>query len=50
MIIELGYRRFNLTAALAGTAGVILLALVADRAFVLLERALTPWAERRATA
>jgi osmoprotectant transport system permease protein len=47
VIIELGYRRFNLTAALAGTLGAILLAVLADRGFVLLERALTPWARRR---
>ena len=50
VIIELGYRRFNLTATLAGTAGVILLAFAADRGFVLLERALTPWHQRRAAA
>jgi len=47
VIIELGYRRFNLTATIAGTVGVILLAILADRAFVLLQRALTPWASRR---
>jgi osmoprotectant transport system permease protein len=47
VIIELGYRRFNLTATLAGTLGAILLAVLADRAFVLLQRALTPWAARR---
>jgi osmoprotectant transport system permease protein len=50
VIVELGYRRFNLTAALAGGLGAILLAAVADRAFVLLQRRLTPWAERRAAA
>lgn len=49
VIIELGYRRFNLTAALAGTAGAILLAALADRGFVLLERVLTPWASARRT-
>ncbi|MGH2401448.1 MAG: ABC transporter permease [Candidatus Limnocylindria bacterium] len=47
VIIELGYRRFNLTATIAGTLGAILLAVLADRAFVLLQRALTPWAARR---
>jgi osmoprotectant transport system permease protein len=47
VIIELGYRRFNLTATLAGTVGAILLAILADRGFVLLQRALTPWATRR---
>lgn len=47
VIIDLGYRRFNLTATVAGTVGAILLAVFADRAFVLLQRALTPWAARR---
>ena len=47
VIVELGYRRFNLTATLAGTIGAIVLAVLADRAFVLLQRALTPWATRR---
>jgi osmoprotectant transport system permease protein len=47
VILELGYRRFNLTATIAGTVGAILLAVLADRAFVLLQRALTPWAARR---
>lgn len=47
VIIELGYRRFNLTATLAGTIGAILLAVLADRGFVLLQRVLTPWAARR---
>lgn len=50
VIIELGYRRFNLTATLAGTVGAILLAVLADRGFVLLQRVLTPWASRRSTA
>lgn len=50
VIIELGYRRFNLTATLAGTVGAILLAVLADRAFVLLQRALTPWVATRRTA
>jgi osmoprotectant transport system permease protein len=47
VIIELGYRRFNLTATIAGTVGAILLAVLADRGFVLLQRVLTPWAARR---
>ena len=47
VIIELGYRRFNLTATIAGTVGAILLAVLADRGFVLLQRLLTPWAARR---
>jgi osmoprotectant transport system permease protein len=50
VIIELGYRRFNLTATLAGTVGAVLLAVVADRAFVFLQRVLTPWARRRTVA
>ncbi len=50
VIIELGYRRFNLTATLAGTLGAILLAVLADRGFVLLQRVLTPWAARRRVA
>lgn len=49
VIIELGYRRFNLTATIAGTVGAILLAVLADRGFVLLQRMLTPWAARRRT-
>ena len=47
VIIELGCRRFNLTATLAGTLGAILLAVLADRGFVLLQRMLTPWATAR---
>jgi osmoprotectant transport system permease protein len=47
VIVELGYRRFNLTATIAGAVGAILLAVIADRAFVLLQRLLTPWASRR---
>lgn len=47
VIIELGYDRFNNTATIAGATGVILLAIIADRAFVLLQRFLTPWASRR---
>jgi osmoprotectant transport system permease protein len=48
VIIELGYSRFNLTAALVGAALTILLAAVADRGFVMLQGLLTPWAARRA--
>lgn len=47
VIIELGYRRFNLTATIAGTIGAIVLAVLADRGFVLLQRVLTPWSARR---
>jgi osmoprotectant transport system permease protein len=47
VIVELGYRRFNLTATIAGAVGAILLAVIADRAFVLLQGVLTPWASRR---
>jgi osmoprotectant transport system permease protein len=50
VIIELGYRRFNLAATVAGAVGSVLLAVVADRGFVLLQRALTPWAARRTTS
>jgi osmoprotectant transport system permease protein len=50
VIIDLGYRRFNLTATIAGTIGAILLAVLADRGFVLLQHALTPWAHRRRAA
>jgi osmoprotectant transport system permease protein len=48
VIIELGYSRFNLTAALVGAALTIVLAAVADRGFVVLQRLLTPWSARRA--
>jgi osmoprotectant transport system permease protein len=47
VIIELGYRRFNLTATIAGSVGAILLAIIADRAFAILQSVLTPWASRR---
>lgn len=47
VIVELGYRRFNLTATIAGAVGSILLAVIADRGFVLLQGVLTPWASRR---
>lgn len=50
VIVELGYRRFNLTATLAGTAGAVVLAVLADRAFVLAQRLVTPWARRRTAA
>lgn len=50
VIIELGYHRFFLTATLVGALGSILLAVAADRAFVLLQRRLTPWAARRGLA
>lgn len=46
LIVEIGYRRFFLTATIVGSVGAILLAVFADRAFVLLQRALTPWARR----
>jgi osmoprotectant transport system permease protein len=50
VIIELGFNRFFLTATLVGAAGSVLLALVADRAFVVLERRLTPWSAARGAA
>jgi osmoprotectant transport system permease protein len=50
VIIELGFNRFFLTATLVGAAGSVLLALVAARAFVLLERRLTPWSAARGAA
>ncbi|MCV0402992.1 MAG: ABC transporter permease [Chloroflexi bacterium] len=46
LIVDVGYRRFFLTATLVGSAGAILLAVLADRGFVLLQAALTPWAQR----
>jgi osmoprotectant transport system permease protein len=46
LIIDIGYRRFFLTATLVGSAGAILLAVLADRGFVILQQALTPWAQR----
>ncbi len=46
LIVEIGYRRFFLTATIVGSVGAILLAVFADRGFVLLQRALTPWARR----
>ena len=49
-IVDVGYRRFFLTATIVGSVGAVLLAIVADRGFVLLQRALTPWAARRRAA
>jgi len=49
-IVDVGYRRFFLTATIVGSLGAVLLAIFADRAFVLLQRALTPWAARRRAA
>jgi osmoprotectant transport system permease protein len=48
LIVDIGYRRFFLTATVVGAVGAILLAVLADRGFVLLQSALTPWARRRA--
>lgn len=50
LIVDLGYRRFFLTATIVGSVGAILLAILADRGFVMLQAALTPWARRRAGA
>ncbi|CAN5317493.1 ABC transporter permease [soil metagenome] len=47
LIVDIGYRRFFLTATLVGSVGAVLLAVIADRGFVLLQGALTPWARRR---
>jgi osmoprotectant transport system permease protein len=49
-IVDVGYRRFFLTATIVGSLGALLLAIFADRGFVLLQRALTPWAARRRAA
>ena len=49
-IVDVGYRRFFLTATIVGSMGAVLLAIFADRGFVLLQRALTPWAARRRAA
>ncbi len=46
LIVDVGYRRFFLTATIVGSVGAIFLAIFADRGFVLLQRALTPWARR----
>lgn len=48
LIVDVGYRRFFLTATLVGSVGAVLLAILADRGFVVLQHALTPWARRRA--
>ena len=48
LIVDVGYRRFFLTATVVGSAGAVVLAILADRGFVLLQHALTPWARRRA--
>ncbi|MGH2444616.1 MAG: ABC transporter permease [Candidatus Limnocylindria bacterium] len=50
LIVDIGYRRFFLTATIVGSVGAILLAVLADRGFVMLQSALTPWARRRAGA
>jgi len=47
LIVDVGYRRFFLTATIVGLVGAVLLAVLADRGFVLLQHALTPWARRR---
>lgn len=47
LIVDVGYRRFFLTATIVGSLGAVLLAVAADRGFVLLQQALTPWAQRR---
>jgi len=47
LIVDVGYRRFFLTATIVGSVGAVLLAVLADRGFVLLQQALTPWARRR---
>ncbi len=47
VIIVMGIRRQFLTAIVVGIALSVLLALLADRGLVLLERALTPWARVR---
>jgi osmoprotectant transport system permease protein len=52
LIINLGTARgsFGMTAALTGMVLCIVLALLADGALLALQRALTPWARRRAAA
>ncbi|MEO7294665.1 MAG: ABC transporter permease [Candidatus Limnocylindria bacterium] len=47
LIVDVGYRRFFLTATIVGSVGAVLLAVLADRGFVLLQQALTPWANHR---
>lgn len=50
VIVDLGWRRYFLTATLVGSVAVVALAVLADRGFVLLQQRLTPWAARRAEA
>jgi osmoprotectant transport system permease protein len=50
VIITLGIRRQFETAILVGVVLSVLLAVLADRGLVLLERALTPWARHRSGA
>jgi osmoprotectant transport system permease protein len=52
LIVNLGTARgsFGMTAALTGMVLCVVLALVADGALLALQRALTPWARRRAAA
>ncbi|HET8777439.1 MAG TPA: ABC transporter permease [Candidatus Limnocylindria bacterium] len=50
VIIQLGFNRFFLTATLVGSIGSVLLAVLADRGFVLLQRRLTPWSARHGLA
>ena len=47
LIVDIGYRRFFLTATIVGSVGAVTLAVLADRGFVLLQQALTPWARQR---
>ncbi len=47
VIIVMGIRRQFLTAIVVGVVLSVLLAILADRGLVLLERALTPWARLR---
>lgn len=52
LIVNLGTARgsFGMTAALTGMALCVVLALIADVSLLALQRLLTPWARRRATA
>jgi osmoprotectant transport system permease protein len=52
LIVNLGTARgsFGMTAALTGMLLCVVLALIADGALLALQRVLTPWARRRATA
>jgi len=47
LIINIGLDRFFLTAVLVGSAGAVLLAVVADLGFVGIQRLLTPWSQAR---